>query len=95
MQQNAVLSWRSEMSSHSVNKRDPGLIDSAPNRVVLLARAISGISSRMEEKRGMWGSVYQGLNGVGQSRKEVYVGDTGRYDCGRERGHRRIHQGTS
>ena len=52
-QQNSVLSWQSELSSHSINKQDPGLLDSAANGVVPLAGAISGISYGVEEERGI------------------------------------------
>ena len=53
VQQNAALSWRSEMVSCSINKQDPSLIDSAANSVVPLVGNISGIYSRVEEERGI------------------------------------------
>ena len=50
-QQNAVLSWWSELYPHSVNKKDPRLLDSAKNGVVPFAGAISAICSGVEEER--------------------------------------------
>ena len=52
-QNNAIISWRSELFPNSVNKRDPGLLDSAANGVVPLVGSISGNSSGMEEEKGI------------------------------------------
>ena len=52
-QQNAVLSWQSDLPPNAVNKRYPGLLDSAAIGVVKLAGANSGTSSGVEEEKGI------------------------------------------
>ena len=53
VQQNSALSWRSHLVPHSINKRDPGQLDSAANGAIPLTGAIIGIYSIVEEDRGI------------------------------------------
>ena len=61
------------LTAHTINKREPGLINSAANGLDHWRVLLRGISSEVEEDRGNHGRVDQSFTREGQGREAGYV----------------------